>query len=449
MRNNRARLRLCVSPSWIIRDVIFWKGKSRLNYRWLLGLFLLMLTGAVRAEENWPDYRGPHADGHSAATGLPLTFSATQKVTWKTPIHGRGWSSPIIWGEQIWLTTATPDGREMFVVCVHRETGKILLDKRLFTNAEPETIHDFNSYASPSPVIEAGRVYVHFGNYGTACLDTKTFETVWQRRDLPVHFSVGPGSSPVLYKDLLFLTMDGIDVQYVVALNKKTGKTVWKKDRETDWNQGDRVAAQSEENRKSFTTPSLITIEGKPVLLSPAAKAVYAYEPETGKELWHIRHNGYSGSSRSLVGQGMAFVNIGYDRSELLAVRLDGNKGNVTDSHIAWQVNRAVPYKPSPLLVDDLLFMVSDGGIVTCLEAKTGTAIWQERIGGQYSASLLCAEGRIYCCSEDGKVVVFKAGRKFEKQAENMLPDGFMASPAISGKALFLRSKTHLYRIEN
>lgn len=398
------------------------------------------------AEDNWPDYRGPKADGHSEAKGLPITFSDTQNVKWKTSIHGRGWSTPIIWGEQIWMTTATPDGKEMFVVCVHRDTGKVLLDRKLFTNAEPDVIHDLNSYASPSPVIEAGRVYVHFGNYGTACLDTKTLQTVWERRDLPCKFSVGPGSSPLLYHNLLILTMDGIDKQYVIALDKKTGKTVWNKTRSVIPHNS---ASGTEENErhKSFNTPALTTLNGKPVLLSPAAQAAYAYDPETGEELWQVRHDGYSGSSRTLVGEGMAFINTGFDRASLLAVRLDG-KGDITSSHIAWKVSRAVPFKTSPLLIDGLLYMVNDGDIMTCLDAKTGTEVWQQRLGGQHSASPLYADGRIYCFSEEGKIRVLKPGRAFELLGESTMPDGFMASPAVSGKAFFLRTKTHLYRIE-
>jgi outer membrane protein assembly factor BamB len=335
----------------------------------------------------------------------------------------------------------------MSVLCLNRETGKILLDRVLFTNTDPAPKHDLNSYASPSPVIEAGRVYVHFGNYGTACLDTKTFQTVWTRRDLDCAFSVGPGSSPLLYQDLLLLTMDGTDTQYTVALDKRTGRTVWKKDRGTKWESVGGGGGPGED-RKAFHTPRLARVNGQTQLISPAAKAVYAYDPQTGNYLWHIRHNGYSGSSRTVIGQGLAIINTGYDRSELIAVRL-GAQGNLTETGIAWRYNRAVPYKPSPLLIDDLIFMVNDGGIVTCLDAKTGQPVWQERIGGRsYSASPLFAEGRIYCFSEDGLITVLKAGRTFEKLAENRLEEGFMASPAVAGKALFLRTKTHLYRIE-
>lgn len=407
---------------------------------------LLLKPNRTIAEENWPEFRGPNADGISKATGLPVQWSDTQNVRWKTPIPGRGWSTPVIWGKQIWLTTATPDGREMFVLCLDRETGKVLLNHRLFTNAQPETIHDLNSYASPSAVIEAGRVYVHFGNYGTACLDTKTLRVVWQRRDLTCLFTVGPGSSPVLYRNFLILTMDGVDVQYVAALDKKSGRTVWKQERTLTKGFSHRTAAENDRH-KAFHTPVLAEVKGKPILLSPSAQAMYAYDPDTGRELWHVRHTGYSGSSRTLVGNGIAYINTGFDRSSLLAVRLDG-RGDVTDTHLVWQASRSVPYKPSPVLVDDLIFLLSDSGIATCLEAKTGKEIWQERVGGSYSASPLYAEGRFYCFSERGKTTVLKAARNYEVLTENTMPDGFMASPAVAGKALFLRTTAHLYRVE-
>ena len=404
-------------------------------------LGLVLCTGILRADTNWPDYRGPSADGLSQAIGLPLTWSETQNVRWNTPIHGRGWSTPVIWGKQVWLTTATPDGHEMFVLCLDKETGKILLDKKLFTNAETDNIHDVNSYASPSPVIEEGKVYVHFGKYGTACLDTHSFQTLWERLDLTCTHSVGPGSSPILYGNLLILTMDGTDVQFTVALNKQTGKNVWKTDRSVN------MEPVAPERRKSFNTPMLVTVQGQTQMLSQSAQAGYAYDPKTGKELWKFQHNGYSNSSRMLVYGGLAYFNTGFDHSEIIAVRMDG-KGDVTNTHVAWRYNRNVPSKPSALLVGDLLYLISDSGFATCVDAKTGAEVWKERIGGSYSASPLYAEGRIYCCSEDGKTLVLKPGRKYIVLAENRLKDGFMASPAVSDKALFLRTKTHLYRIE-
>lgn len=416
----------------------------------LFALCLTVLNGPAPAAENWPEFRGPTGDGHSAATGLPVTWSETENVVWKTPIHGRAWSTPVVWGRQVWMTTATEDGREMFAVCVDRDTGKVLLDRKLFENARPEPLgNDVNSYGSPSPVIEEGRVYVHFGSYGTACLDTRTFKTVWERRDLPCRHFRGPGSSPILYRDHLILTMDGVDVQYMAALDKKSGKTVWKTDRSAEWNDLDsqgKPAAQGD-FRKAYSTPLLISVNGKPQFVVAGAKAAYGYLADTGKEIWKVNYKGFSNASRALYGHGMAFVSTGAGPPAIWAIRPDG-QGDVTSGNVVWKFNRMMPLKPSPLLVGELLYAVNDSGVVTCLEARTGQQVWQERIGGQFSGSPVFADGRIYFFSEQGKTAVLKPGRTFEKVAENTLADGFMASPAIAGKAFYLRTRTHLYRIE-
>ncbi|MHC4271612.1 MAG: PQQ-binding-like beta-propeller repeat protein, partial [Planctomycetota bacterium] len=186
-----------------------------------------LLTISVSGAENWPEFRGPNKDGHSKATELPLTWSETENIKWKVPMHGRGWSTPVVWGEKIWMTTAGEKGEQMFAVCVSLNTGEVLHDIKIFDNENPPGISSMNSYASPSPLIEEGRVYVHFGTFGTACLDTTTAEVLWQRRDLNCDHEEGPGSSPVMFGELMILTLDGGDVQYLAALNKNTGETVW------------------------------------------------------------------------------------------------------------------------------------------------------------------------------------------------------------------------------
>jgi outer membrane protein assembly factor BamB len=413
-------------------------------------LCLLLLPCFVSPADNWPEFRGPSGDGHSAATGLPLTWSETQNVTWKTPIHGRAWSTPVVWGDQVWVTTATEDGRELFAVCVDRRSGKVLLDRKVFDNPNPEPLgNDVNTYATPSPVIEEGRVYVHFGSPGTACLDTRTFRTLWTRRDLPCRHYRGASSSPILFQDKLILTFDGADYQYTVALDTRTGQTVWKTDRSADWQDldADGKPVSEGDRRKAHSTPLIILVDGQPQMISVGAKAGYAYDPRSGREIWKVSYGGFSNALRPVVGHGLAFLTTGWVGADLWAVRLDGH-GDVTRSHVAWKYSKMVPQKPSPLLVDDLLFLINDSGVATCLEAKTGQSVWQERIGGHYSASPLYADGRIYCFSEEGRITVLKPGRRLEVLAENQLANGFMASPAVAGKALFLRTKTHLYRIE-
>lgn len=416
------------------------------------------LSISVSAADSWPQFRGPAGDGHSTSKSLPLKFSDSENVKWKTAIHGRGWSSPVILGSQVWLTTATEDGTELSVVCLDKETGKVLHDKVLFRVPTPQFCHKFNSYASPTPVIEEGRVYVTFGSPGTACLDTATGEKLWERTDFVCNHYRGAGSSPIIWDDLLIMNFDGSDAQYLVALDKKTGKTVWKTDRSVDFKDLDGNGQPSGEGdlRKAFATPHITEINGKPVLLSSGAKAHYAYEPKTGKEIWRVEeHAQHSASTRPLVGHGLAYFQTGFSKGQLLAVKLPpkteaGPAPEVLDpSAVVWRQKKSVPNKPSMILSGDLLFMIDDGGITSCLDAKTGEEIWRERVQGNYSSSPIIANGRIYVCSEEGKVAVFAAEREFKLLSETNLPGGFMASPAVSGDALFLRTKTHLYRIGN
>lgn len=432
-------------------------------------LAFLFVTAAQSAE-NWPQFRGPNGDGHSDAKGLPINWSETNHVKWKTPIHGRAWSSPVIWGNQIWLTTATEDGTRLFAMCVDRESGKVIRDLKLFDVVLPQYAHPFNSYASPTPVVEAGRVYVTFGAPGTACLDSQTGNVLWKRGFECNHFR-GAGSSPILFENLLIMNFDGSDHQFVVAVDKKTGQPVWRTERSIDYKDlGPDGKPQAEGDlRKGFATPHVARFNSKPLLISSGAKAHYGYDPLTGKELWRVEERtSHSASSRPVTGHGMVFLATGWSTGQLLALR-PGDKGEVLDVNTAtvetssaasssakgeskleveWKSKRGVPRKPSLLLVDDLLFMVEDGGIASCVEAKTGTEVWRERIGGAYSASPIYADGKIYFFSEEGKATVIQASRHFKTLAENKLDDGFMASPAVSGRALFLRTKTHLYRIE-
>jgi outer membrane protein assembly factor BamB len=414
------------------------------------GLLLLLAGLLFQADDNWPQFRGPDGNGHSAARDLPLNWSETENVVWKTAIHGRGWSSPVIYNSQIWLTTATEDGRKLYALCIDRETGRIIRDLNLFDVAQPQYAHPFNSYASPTPVIEKGRVYVTFGSAGTACIDTDNFRVLWERRDIECNHFRGAGSSPILFRDLLIMHFDGSDRQFVIALNKNTGKTVWLTNRSIDFQDLDANGKPAAEGdlRKAFSTPHVAVLNGRLELISLGAKAAYSYNPLTGQELWRVEERGqHSSSTRPVIGHGMIFYPTGFSTGQLFAVRIGGN-GLITDTHVAWKLKRGVSNKPSILLIDDLIYMISDAGIASCLEAKTGEIVWQKRIGGEYSASPVYAGGRIWFFSEDGKISAVNPGRAFELVAENRLDDGFLASPAISGRAFFLRTRTHLYRIE-
>ena len=406
------------------------------------------LFGGEVVETNWPEYRGPHADGVSGASGLPIRWGEASNLKWKTPIPGRGYSTPVIWGRQVWMTTAiepsedsSGDPMQLLAVCVGRDSGEVIRVVRVFDVDKPVNIHELNSHASPSPGIEPGRVYVHFGTYGTAAIDTTTGDVLWMRRDLTLNHSVGPGSSPVLYENLLIFNCDGRDTRYVIALDKRNGRTAWRTERSND------VSHKEPPMHKAFSTPILIRHGGEVQLVSTGAHAVMGYEPLTGREIWQIRYEGFSNVPRPIFGNGLIFINTGYVKPQLMAIR-PGGSGDVTDSHVAWTRKRTIPKKPSPLLVDGMIYQVTDNGIATCIEAKNGETVWEGRLEGEYTASPLYADGRVYYFNHDGKTTVVRAGGEFEVLAENRLDGDFMASPAVSGRALFLRTKTHLCRVE-
>jgi outer membrane protein assembly factor BamB len=420
------------------RVLQFTAGHLQMRYLPAL-LAIVLLTLTALAGDTWPEFRGPHANGHADAKHLPSRWSETENIRWKTAIHGKGWSSPVIWGEQIWMTTAPPDGKELFAVCVHRQTGKIIHDIKVFSIANPAFCHAYNSYASCTPAIEAGRVYVHFGSAGTACIDSQTGKVLWQRQDLPCDHYRGPGSSPILYEGLLILLFDGFDQQYVAALDKASGKTVWKRER------GIQYPSSDGDFRKAYATPAVLRMNGQPQLVCPAAEATFAYDPATGTELWRIVHGGMNVSSRPVFGHELIFLTSGHPM-QLLAVR-QGGRGELGKDSVVWKTNRAVPTRPSVLLVDDSLYMVADKGVASCLRVKSGELLWQERLGGSFSASPLYAAGHVYFADEEGKTHVLKPGDAFKAVAVNQLDAGCMASPAVVGNELFLRTKTHLYCI--
>lgn len=392
------------------------------------------------ASVSWPEFRGPSRDGH-ASSAVPLTWSEESNVRWKTPIPGSGWSSPVAHDGIIWMTTATGEGRRLIVVAVDANSGKIIHKRTLFEIAEPAPKNDLNSYASPTPAVEAGRAYIHFGTSGTVCIDTTSFETVWQRTDLECDHEQGPGASPILFEDLVIFHMDGVDVQFVIALDKATGKTRWKTPRSIDL---DGIAPTM---RKGYSTPIIVDVDGSPRLISTAAQGTLAYDPRTGAEIWRLLHTGFSMSSRPIVASGLVILNTGYMRPKLIAVAADG-EGEIDDSKVAWRYERSVPSMPSPIAIGDRIYLVHDSGSLTCLDASNGATLWRKRLGGKHCASPVYAGGRLYFFDRDGKTTVVAPGDTYDELAVNRLDDGFMASPAVLGNALILRTKTHLYRIE-
>ncbi len=406
-----------------------------------LGLLLLAVTPLSAAEPEWNQYRGGRGDGTSNATGIPTSFSETKNVKWKTAIWGKAWSSPVVWKNRVWLTTGTEDGKRLSLLCLDRQTGKILHDKTLFTHEKPQYCHPFNSYASPTPWVEDERIYVTFGALGTACLDTDTLKVLWTREDLECNHWRGPGSSVSIYKNLLFLPFDGYDFQYVVALDKRTGKTVWKNDRNVDYK------SDNGDIKKAYCTARVITYKGRTQVVVPGAMATMAYDPNSGQELWRVIHGGMNACIPPLFGNGKVYISTSAPAT-LLAVRPDG-KGDITGTHVAWKTRQAVPQRPSQILVGESMFMIDNSGVASCIDTKTGKARWTKRIAGKFTASPVLVGNRIYCFQrETGKSHVFAADPKaYRPLAANLLDEGCMASPAVTDGLLLVRTKTHLYGI--
>ena len=404
-------------------------------------LFVLFTASAALHAENWPEFRGPTGQGHYAGKGLPVTWSTTKNVAWKVAVPGRGWSSPIVLEGRIYLTTAVPvdDSKDVLLQahCLDRQDGKTIWQTDVFRQdgAKAPRIHGKNSHASPTPLTDGKRVFVHFGHQGTACLDLEG-KVLWRNTELlyaPVH---GNGGTPILVDDRLVFSVDGSDQQFVVALEQATGKVAWKTDRKS-----------TSAKKFSFSTPLLVESHGRRQIISPASDTVMAYDPKDGKELWRASYDGYSVIPRPVFGHGLVFLSSGYDRPSLVAVRVDGS-GDVTGSHVAWTSVKGAPHTPSPLLVGDELYAVSDGGIATCFDARTGKVHWQERVDGDYSASPLYADGKIYLQSEEGVTTVLRAGKKFENLGQSSLEEKTLASYAVADGAIYLRTERHLYRIQ-
>ncbi len=412
----------------------------------VVAVFLVVAGGGPAvAGENWTQFRGSTWDGHSDSTGLAVKWSEKENIKWKTAIPGTGWSSPVIYRNQIWLTTALQNGASLRAICVDKDSGKVVHDIEVFHVPNPEKKHTFNSYASPTPVIEAGRVYICFGDNGSACLDTATGKTIWENHELKVDHMNGPGSSPIIYKNLYLLCCDGIDLEYMAALNKDTGQLIWKTTRSVSF------AGVEPDIRKAYNTPIVIQDDGREQVVSIGAHRIYSYDVLTGKELWFCNHPGFSCVAQPVFAEGMLYVSTGFGKPECWAIRTDG-LGDVTKTHIAWKMKKGVPNRSTPLLAGEgsarRIYMVSDDGIARCLRAEDGEAVWQGRVGTGFSASPLLADGHVFFFDEKGVSTVLTPGETMKVVAENTLDEGCMGTPAIVGKAMFLRTKTHLYRIE-
>ncbi|WP_442507347.1 PQQ-binding-like beta-propeller repeat protein [Novipirellula sp. SH528] len=426
------------------------------------------LTSAF-AESPWPQFRGISGDGIVAGQSIPLHFSETENVTWKTELPGKAWSSPVIADGTIWLTTAIenmPNDDERIALLKQKEveakkykevaiaksislkllavdfaSGKLLHTIDLAEIEAPDAIHSLNSYASPTPVIDGEHIYCHFGTFGTFCVDRTNRQIVWNRT-LPLEHGVGPGSSPFIFRDRLVLIQDGMDRQYVTALDKATGETSWETDRPE-------LEAPSGEMKKSYSTPIAITDkQGREQLICMGSQWIVAYNPSDGSEIWKVYHGkGFSVVPRPVYGDGVVYFCTGFGKPMLIAVNVEGS-GDVTDSHILWQVKKGIPAKPSPVLHDGLLYVIEDSGVASCFDVKNGEEVWKQRIGGKYSASPVLVGGHLLIGSHEGKVTLIQPGSEGKIVAENEVDGQIMASPAVVDNALILRTDKALYRIE-
>jgi outer membrane protein assembly factor BamB len=409
--------------------------------RFSLIAVLSFATALSARAENWPEFRGPTGQGIYAGKNLPIEWSPTKNVAWVQPIPGKGWSSPIVQDGRIYLTSAVPIADTMDLspqaICLDADSGEQIWKTEVFRHAANAKIHTKNSHASPTPITDGKRLYVHFGHQGTACLDL-TGKILWRNTDLrynPVH---GNGGSPILAGDRLVFSVDGSDQQFVCALDTADGKLAWKTDRQSE--AGDKTF--------SFSTPLLITANGKPQIVSPASNAVMAYDPADGKEIWRVKYNGYSVIPRPVFGHGMVFISTGYGAPVVMAIKVDGAAGDVTKSHVVWSVKKGGPHTPSLLLVGAELYMVSDGGLASCLDARTGKFHWSERVGGGFSASPFYADGKIYLQSEQGVTTVLNAGTTYESLAASKLGERTFACYAVADGAIYLRTESKLYRFQ-
>lgn len=412
-------------------------------------IFLFAGCGGADKTENWTHFRGSQMDGHAQTETAPLQWSETSNIVWKTAVKGKGYSSPIIFDNQIWITSATDDGKEFYTLCYDFETGELLDEKTVFTSDDPQRIHSTNSYATPTPCIGDGFVYVHFGTFGTACINTENFEVVWKRDNLKAEHMQGPASSPILYKNMLIVHLEGTHDPYVVALDKKTGETIWKSVRPKE-----KYDPLEPVYRKSYQTPIVIEVEGRELMISNGAFMCFAHDVNTGEVVWTIEYGYDSTVSQPLYWNGLVFVNSGWiflDNvpyfTRQFAVDPTG-KGDVTETHVKWMYEDEVPQIPTPVIVDGKMYMVHDRGMVTCLDAMTGEPIWKEQLKGNFNSSPVYAGGHIYFFNVKGDCTIIKPGDTFQKVAENSISETVKAVPAFVRNKMVLRTDKNLYLIE-
>lgn len=419
------------------------------KYRLLIISMLLVSIQAVSQTANWTQFRGSRGNGLAGSDKIPLKWDDTV-IKWKTVIHDRGHSSPVVFNNQIWLTTATNDGKELYAVCFDFKTGRIIYDIKVFTPAGADEKHELNTYATPTPCIEKGFVYVNYGNAGTACINTANGSVVWKNSEFKCKFVQGAASSPILYKNLLILHYEGVDVRFLVALNKLNGKTVWKTDRPEE-----PYKPLPDIGKKAYTTPLMINVKGRDMLISNGSAVCIGYDPDNGKEIWRVVHGAESTIAMPVSENGVVYWYTGFMVAEdgskytdILAVNPDG-QGDITSSNILWKKRDELAQNQmlTPVIKDGLIYTVNTHNMMQCIDAKNGEDVWSKHVTSNFNASPLYIDGNVWFFSVKGDILVLKAGRQYLVVAQNKLDSGIWATPAVTGNSIILRSQKYLYRI--
>jgi outer membrane protein assembly factor BamB len=409
--------------------------------------FSILISGCNNQKGNWTHFRGDRLDGIADVSKAPVKWTADSNVIWKTPIHDKGWSSPVVYGNQVWVTTATEDGKQLYAVCTDFKTGEIIYDIKVF---EPDSVyskHPINSYATPTPCIEKGFVYVHFGQYGTACINTENGSIIWQRADLKCNHIQGPGSSPIIYKNLLILHLEGSDIQYIVALDKTNGQTVWRTERRKEL-----YDPLEPIGKKAYITPLIVNVKGRDMLISNGSAVCSAYDPETGKEIWWIVRGEDSTIAMPFSENGKVYFYTSYvvppegeNYAELIAVDPDGQE-DITEN-ILWRIKTPVLQLLTPVIRNGLIYTIDSESNLKCIDSQTGNEIYTEKLRGKFNSSPVYAAGNIYFCSIKGEIFVIKEGQEYNVVAKNRLDGEIWSTPAILRNSILIRTSKFLYRI--
>ena len=422
---------------------------STTRFYFLLVTMLLISWSADSQTSDWTHFRGSRSNGIAESENIPVRWDDSV-IKWKTEIHDRGHSSPVVYGNQIWITTAKEDGKELYAVCIDYKTGAIIYDIKVFTPAEVDEKHQINTFATPTPCIEKGFVYVHYGNAGTACINTSNGAIVWKNSDFRCKFVQGSASSPVLYKNLVILHYEGVDVRFLVALDKLTGKLAWKTDRPED-----PYKPLPEIGKKAYITPLILNVKGRDLLISNGSAVCIAYDPSNGKEIWRVVDGAESTIAMPIEENGVVYWYTGFmvaadgsNYTDFLAVNPEGN-GNITATNILWKKKDGLAHNQmlTPVIRDGLIYTVNSRNTMMCIDAKTGDEVWSKHVTSDYDASPLFINGNIWFFSAKGEILVLKAGRKYEVVSQDKTDSGIFATPAVLRNSMILRTQNFLYRI--